>query len=57
MYELIREENDKLMPFELTPARQKAFKVIKAKLAVALVVVHLNFDKPFVLYTDASRGV
>ncbi len=35
-------------------ARQKAFKTIKAKLATAPVVTHLNFDKPFILYTDAS---
>jgi len=54
MYELIREENDKLIPFEWTQARQKAFEVIKAKLAMVSVVAHPNFDKSFVLYTDAS---
>src|SRR6266542_3423838 len=53
MYELTREENSKAMPFEWTATRQKAFETIKAKLATALVVAHLNFDKPFILYTNA----
>ncbi len=58
MYELIREENGKPMLFEWTLARQKAFEVIKAKLAKVLVVAYPNFDKLFILYTDASdRGV
>ena len=56
MYELTREENGKAVPFEWTAARQKAFEVIKAKLATAPVVAHLNFDRPFILYTDASGG-
>src|SRR6266540_3685788 len=54
MYELIREENGKAVPFEWTAARQKAFETIKTKLATAPVVAHPNFDKPFILYTDAS---
>src|SRR6266540_5215455 len=52
MYELTREENDKAVPFEWTAARQKAFEAIKAKLAIASVVAHFNFNKPFILYTD-----
>ncbi len=56
MYELIREENGKAVLFEWTAARQKAFEVIKAKLATALVVAHPDFNKPFILYTDASGG-
>src|SRR6266498_2183462 len=56
MYELIREEKGKAVPFEWTAARQKAFKAVKAKLATAPVVAHPNFDKPFILYTDASGG-
>src|SRR6266540_19346 len=56
MYELIREENGKPVPFEWTAARQKAFEAIKAKLAIASVVAHFNFNKPFILYTDASGG-
>ncbi len=56
MYELTREENGKVVPFEWTAIRQKAFKTIKAKLATASMVTHLNFDKLFILYTDASDG-
>ncbi len=56
MYELIREENGKLVSFEWTLARQKAFKAIKAKLAMAPVVVHPDFSKPFILYTDTLGG-
>jgi len=56
MYELTREKNSKPVLFEWTLARQRAFKAIKAKLAVALVVAHPNFDKLFILYTDASGG-
>ena len=56
MYELTREENGKIVPFEWTAARQKAFEIIKAKLATAPVVAHPNFDKSFILYTDASGG-
>src|SRR6266498_1262886 len=37
-------------------ARQKAFETIKAKLAMTPVVVHPNFDKPFILYTDTLGG-
>jgi len=56
MYELTREENGKAVPFEWIAAIQKAFETIKAKLAMASVVAHPNFDKPFILYTDASGG-
>ena len=56
MYELTREENGKAVPFEWIVVRQKAFKAIKAKLAMVPVVAHPNFDKPFILYTDASGG-
>jgi len=56
MYELIREENGKAVLFKWTPARQKAFEVIKVKLATAPVVAHPNFDKSFILYTDALGG-
>src|SRR6266498_3160246 len=56
MYELTREENGKVVPFEWMAARQKAFETIKAKLAMVPVVTHPNFDKPFILYIDASGG-
>src|SRR6266511_1629935 len=50
MYEFIREENGKPVPFEWTAARQKAFEIIKAKLVTAPVIVHPNFNKSFILY-------
>src|SRR6266508_3554442 len=56
MYELTREKNGKVVPFEWMAIRQKAFETIKAKLATASAVAHPNFDKPFILYTDASGG-
>ena len=56
MYEFIREENGKPVPFEWTAARQKAFEIIKAKLVTAPVIVHPNFNKSFILYTDVSGG-
>ena len=55
MYELTREENGKLVLFEWMIATQKAFEAIKAKLVIALVVVHPNFNRLFILYTDASE--
>jgi len=56
MYELTREENGKPVLFKWTLARQKAFEAIKAKLATTPVVTHPNFDKLFILYTEASGG-
>src|SRR6266542_4248667 len=56
MYKLTREENGKSVLFEWTLKRQKTFEVIKTKLATAPVVAHSNFNKPFILYTDASGG-
>ena len=56
MYELIREEDGKPVTFEWMPVRQKAFKAIKVKLAMTLVVAHPDFNKLFILYMDVSRG-
>ena len=56
MYELTREENGKPVPFKWTQDRQRAFEAIKAKLAMAPMIAHPNFDKLFILYTDASEG-
>ncbi len=58
MYEFTRKENGKLVPFEWMLVRQKAFEVIKVKLAMVPVVAYFNFDKLFILYTDVSgKGV
>jgi len=56
IYELIRKENSKLVLFELTPARQKAFKTIKTKLAMTSVIAYLDFNKLFILYMDILSG-
>src|SRR6266498_545547 len=56
IYELIREENGKVVSFEWMATRQKVFETIKAKLATALVIAHPDFDKLFILYTDVSGG-
>jgi len=58
MYKLTREEDGKPVPFEWTLTRQKAFETIKAKLTSTLVIAHLDFNKPFILYMNASgRGI
>ncbi len=56
MYELTREENSKPVPFKWMLTKQKAFKTIKVKLVTVLVVVYPDFNKLFILYTDASNG-
>ncbi len=56
MYELTGKKDGKLVTFEWMSARQKTFETIKAKLAIALVIAHSDFNKPFILYTDASGG-
>ena len=56
MYKLTREENGKPVPFEWMQARQKTFEAIKAKLVMAPVVAYPDFNKSFILYTDAFGG-
>ena len=56
MYELTRKDNGTLVPFEWTDQRQKAFDKIKKKMTTISVIAHLDFNKPFILYTDASGG-
>src|SRR6266540_6464465 len=36
------------------PSQQEAFDIIKNKLATEPIRAHLDFNKPFKLYTDAS---
>jgi len=40
------------MLFEWTSDKQKAFEIIKAKLAIVLIIVYFNFDKLFILYIN-----
>src|SRR6266498_6130148 len=56
MYELTRKENGKAVPFEWIAVRQKAFETIKAKLVMTPVVVHPDFNKPFILYIVNKIG-
>jgi len=53
MYELTQMENGKYVPFVWNEKRQKAFEEIKKRMTMILIVAHPNFEKPFILYTDA----
>ncbi len=58
MYELMQMENGKYVPFVWDEKRQKAFNEIKRRMTVIPIVVHPNFKKPFILYTDVSgKGI
>src|SRR6266498_6012774 len=54
MYELIQMENGKYVLFVWNEKRQKAFDEIKKRMMIAPIVAHPDFEKPFILYTDAS---
>jgi len=43
------------LPFLDTKEIRKAFKILKAHLSSAPVLIHLDFDREFILYTDAYR--
>src|SRR6266542_3461155 len=55
MYELTQMENGKYIPFAWNEKRQEAFDEIKRKMMMAPIVAHPDFEKPFILYTDAFR--
>ncbi len=55
MYELTQMENGKYVLFVWNDKRQKAFDEIKRRMTIALIVVHSNFEEPFILYMDAFR--
>ena len=58
IYESIREENGKPVLFEWMLAKQKTFEIIKVKLVTASMMIYSDFDRPFILYTDAlSRSI
>ena len=48
-------ENGKYFSFVWNEKRQKAFDEIKKRMTMTSIVAHLNFEEPFILYTDASR--
>ncbi len=50
-------ENEKYVPFVWNEKRQKAFDEIKRRIMMASIVAHPDFEKPFILYMDASREV
>src|SRR3954465_6131 len=51
LYQLMRKD----VKFNWTVQRQEAFDQIKLMLISAPVLAHPNFDKPFILHTDASK--
>ena len=55
MYKLTQMENGKYVPFVWNEKRQKAFDEIKRRMTMASIVAHPDFEKPFILYTDASE--
>ncbi len=54
MYELTQMENGKYILFVWNNKRQKTFDDIKRKMMMASIVAHSNFEKSFILYTNAS---
>ena len=42
------------VPFKWTASQQQAFKTLKQKLKEAPILVYPNYNKEFILYTDAS---
>ena len=54
MYELIQIESGKYIPFVWNDKRQKVFDNIKKRMMITLIVAYLNFEKPFILYMNAS---
>ncbi len=54
MYELTQMKNKKYVPFVWNEKRQKAFDNIKKRMMIVLIVTYPNFEKPFILYTNAS---
>ncbi len=40
--------------FEWAQFQEEAFDKLKAKMVSAPVLAHLDYEKPFLLYTDAS---
>ncbi len=54
MYKLTQMENGKYVPFVWNDKRQKAFDDIKKRMIITPIVAHPKFEKPFILYTNAS---
>ena len=54
LYDLLSDEV-KMGPVMLTPEEKIAVQVLKEKISSALVLAFTDFDKPFLLETDASK--
>src|SRR6266542_6154481 len=54
MYELTQMENGKYVLFVWNEKRQKAFDEIKKRMTMVPIVAYSDFEKPFILYMDAS---
>ena len=44
-----------VLPFPDTEEIRKAFEILKARLSSAPMLIHLDFDREFILYTDTYR--
>ena len=54
LYDLLGDEV-KMGPVTLTPEAEEAMRVLKEKITSAPVLVFPDFNKPFLLETDASK--
>ena len=54
LYDVLGKEV-KMGPVELPPDAQEAMRILKDKIQIVLVLVFPDFDKPFLLETDASK--
>ena len=45
----------KKVPYMWRQEQQQAFERLKQVISSALVLVHPDFNRPFILYTDASK--
>ena len=54
LYDLLSDEI-KMGPVTLTPEAEEAVRVLKERITSALVLVFSDFNKPFLLETDASK--
>ncbi len=55
MYKLMQMKKGKHISFIWNKKKQKVFNEIKKKIIIALIITYLDFEKPFILYMNASE--